>query len=93
MNGKHIGWFIVTTGMITALPLIFEVSYQYHHLCFLLNLYELNFFICATHQVKREAMVEEMEKMQIGAALQEGRSPQELAASGMTAAIEPAVLK
>ena len=26
MNSRHIGWFIVTTGMITALPLIFEVS-------------------------------------------------------------------
>lgn len=26
---RHIGWFIVTTGMITALPLIFEVR-TYH---------------------------------------------------------------
>ena len=26
MNARHIGWFVVTTGMITALPLIFEVS-------------------------------------------------------------------
>lgn len=23
--GKYLGWFVVTTGLITALPLIFEV--------------------------------------------------------------------
>ena len=28
MNSRHIGWFIVTTGMITALPLVFEVRYD-----------------------------------------------------------------
>ena len=38
-------------------------------------------------------MVEELERMQIGAALQEGKTPQELAMSGLTAAVEPAVLK
>ena len=32
MNSRHIGWFIVTTGMITALPLIFEVSLFLHYL-------------------------------------------------------------
>lgn len=37
-------------------------------------------------------MLEEMERMQIGAALQEGKTPQELLASGLTSAIEPAVL-
>ena len=26
MNGRIIGWWIVTTGMITAVPLLFEVS-------------------------------------------------------------------
>lgn len=26
MAARHIGWFIVVTGMITALPLIFEVK-------------------------------------------------------------------
>lgn len=31
MNSRHIGWFIVTTGMITALPLIFEVSSLLKH--------------------------------------------------------------
>ena len=25
MNARVIGWFIVTTGIVTALPLIFEV--------------------------------------------------------------------
>eukprot|EP00428_Durinskia_dybowskii_P067255 CAMPEP_0170388714 /NCGR_PEP_ID=MMETSP0117_2-20130122/18237_1 /TAXON_ID=400756 /ORGANISM="Durinskia baltica, Strain CSIRO CS-38" /LENGTH=78 /DNA_ID=CAMNT_0010644665 /DNA_START=177 /DNA_END=413 /DNA_ORIENTATION=+ len=25
MNGRIIGWWIVTTGMITAVPLLFEV--------------------------------------------------------------------
>ncbi|KAJ1393486.1 hypothetical protein B484DRAFT_425445 [Ochromonadaceae sp. CCMP2298] len=26
MNARHIGWWVVTTGMITALPLIFEIN-------------------------------------------------------------------
>lgn len=66
-NARFIGWFMVTTGMITALPLVFEI--------------------------KREALAEEMEQMQIAAALAEGRTPQELANVGLTGAIEPKVLK
>lgn len=26
INARHIGWFIVTTGIITAFPLIFEIK-------------------------------------------------------------------
>ena len=26
MVGRHVGWFFVTTGLITALPLVLEVS-------------------------------------------------------------------
>lgn len=37
-------------------------------------------------------MVEEIERIQISQALSDGRSPHELAASGLTAAIPPKVL-
>lgn len=30
--GKYLGWFIVTTGLITALPLIFEVVSTFQHI-------------------------------------------------------------
>ena len=63
---RHIGWFIITTGIITALPLILEV--------------------------KRESIVEELEQLQINMALAEGKTPQELANSGITSAIQPKVL-
>lgn len=66
MNARHIGWFVVTTGMITALPLILEIN--------------------------REASAEEIEKAQIESALAEGKTPQELAMSGLTGAVEPKVL-
>ena len=65
-NSRVIGWWVVTTGMITALPLIFEV--------------------------KRESMVEELERLQINQGLAEGKSPNELAQLGLTSAIEPKVL-
>mmetsp|Transcript_25857 Transcript_25857/g.43114 ORF Transcript_25857/g.43114 Transcript_25857/m.43114 type:complete len:109 (-) Transcript_25857:79-405(-) len=67
MNGRIIGWWIVTTGMLTALPLIFEI--------------------------KREAMLEDLEKMQVDSQLAEGRTPQELAVEGLTSAVDPKVLK
>jgi hypothetical protein len=37
--------------------------------------------------------VEEMEQLQINAALADGRTPQELANSGLSGAVEPKVLK
>ena len=37
-------------------------------------------------------MIEELERMQIGKSLSEGRTPQELAMEGLTGAIEPKVL-
>jgi hypothetical protein len=40
-NSRQIGWFIVSTGMITALPLILEVIYYemlIYYLCSLLSL-------------------------------------------------------
>jgi hypothetical protein len=37
-------------------------------------------------------MVEELEKIQVGKLIAEGRTPQELAQEGLTAAIEPKVL-
>jgi hypothetical protein len=43
-------------------------------------------------EVKRESQLEELEAAQIASALQEGRTPQELAMSGLTSAVEPAVL-
>ena len=63
---RHVIWFVLTTGMITALPLMFEV--------------------------KREQMIEEMESMQIAAAMADGKTPQELANAGLTGAIAPKVL-
>eukprot|EP00599_Poterioochromonas_sp_BG-1_P000287 CAMPEP_0173150782 /NCGR_PEP_ID=MMETSP1105-20130129/11173_1 /TAXON_ID=2985 /ORGANISM="Ochromonas sp., Strain BG-1" /LENGTH=94 /DNA_ID=CAMNT_0014065999 /DNA_START=93 /DNA_END=377 /DNA_ORIENTATION=- len=65
-HSRQIGWFIVTTGMITAFPLIFEV--------------------------KREELVEELEQLRIAQGVAQGRSPQELANSGLTAAVDPKVL-
>ena len=44
-------------------------------------------------QIKREAMVEQLEKIQIGQQLAEGKTPQELAMEGFSSAIEPKVLK
>ncbi len=44
-------------------------------------------------QVKREGQLEELERAQIAAGLQEGRTPQELAMNGLQAATEPSVLK
>lgn len=63
---RQIGWFVITTGMITLLPLVFEV--------------------------RREAALEDFERAQIAAGLQEGKTPQELHAMGLTAAVEPRVL-
>ena len=63
-----------------------------HLFFFLLNYfitYLVNYF---NFQVKREAFVEELEQFQINAALAEGRTPQELANSGLTSAIQPKVL-
>lgn len=57
---------MVTTGMITLLPLVFEV--------------------------RREAALEEFEHAQIAAGIQEGKTPQELHAMGLAAAVEPRVL-
>jgi hypothetical protein len=68
--------------MITLLPLIFEVKE---------NLIISSLFY-SFHQVKRESMVEEFERVQIGIGLQEGKTPQELAMSGLHGAIEPKVL-
>mmetsp|Transcript_9998 Transcript_9998/g.10093 ORF Transcript_9998/g.10093 Transcript_9998/m.10093 type:complete len:98 (-) Transcript_9998:220-513(-) len=65
-NARFIGWMIATTGMITMLPLMFEV--------------------------KREAALEELEKVHISQGLAEGRTPQELGNTGMTSAIPPSVL-
>jgi hypothetical protein len=44
-------------------------------------------------QVKRESMIEDLERVQIGKSLAEGRTPQELAMEGLTGAIDPKVLK
>ena len=30
MVGRHVGWFVVTTGLITALPLVLEVSNSFN---------------------------------------------------------------
>ncbi len=43
-------------------------------------------------EVRREAAFEEFERAQIAAGLQEGKTPQELHAMGLTAAVEPRVL-
>jgi hypothetical protein len=67
MNSRMIGWMIVTTGMITALPIYFEL--------------------------RREVMLEELERLEIGQAMEAGKTPQELAASGLSSAIQPKVLK
>ena len=44
-------------------------------------------------QIKREAILEDMESAQIAAAISEGRSPQELANNGLTSALGPKVLE
>lgn len=44
-------------------------------------------------KIKREMEIEELEKLQVNAAIAEGKSPQELANSGMASAVEPKVLK
>jgi hypothetical protein len=38
-------------------------------------------------------MIEDLERIQIGKSLAEGRTPQDLAMEGLTAAIDPKVLK
>ena len=43
-------------------------------------------------QIKREAMLEELEKAQIDVALDQGRTPKELAMEGLTSAVDPKVL-
>lgn len=43
--------------------------------------------------MKREGLIEELERLQIGRALAEGQTPQDLAMQGLTSAIEPKVLK
>jgi hypothetical protein len=67
MAVRYLGWIVVTTGMITLLPLMLEI--------------------------KREVFVEELEAMQISDAMSKGATPQELANAGMTAAVDPKVLK
>jgi hypothetical protein len=42
--------------------------------------------------VKREELLEQVEKVQIGQGLAEGKTPQELAMSGLSGAVEPKVL-
>jgi len=63
---KFLGWMVVTTGMITALPLTFEI--------------------------KREYILDEEESRLIASGISEGRTPQELAMNGLTAAVDPKVL-
>jgi len=72
--------------MITALPLIFEV-FQFPH-----PSYHHNILFQRYLQVRREAALEDMESAQIAAGLQEGKTPQELAMSGLTNAVDPKVL-
>lgn len=43
-------------------------------------------------QIKREYILDEEESRQIAAGISEGRTPQELAMSGLTAAVDPKVL-
>jgi hypothetical protein len=43
-------------------------------------------------EVKREAMLEELEQIQVGRGLAEGKTPQELAMNGLASAVEPKVL-
>lgn len=50
------------------------------------------FWLTANSQVKRESILEDLEQIQIGKHLAEGRTPQELAMEGLTAAVEPKVL-
>lgn len=45
-----------------------------------------------SHQIKREAICEEIEQLQVRAAIDEGRTPIELANSGVTSALDPKVL-
>ncbi len=82
--------------MITAVPLLFEVRHfpntlvacRLWILCFS-AISAVTWYI----QVKREGLIEDMERIQIGKSLAEGRTPQELAMEGLTAAVDPKVLK
>ena len=50
-------------------------------------------FIDTTYlKIKREGMLEEIEKSHISEALSSGKTPQDLFQSGISGAIEPAVL-
>lgn len=84
MGARYIGWFIVTTGIITLLPLMLEVCLS--EIILFLS------FICNIKQIKREAIVEEMERVQIERELNDGKTPQELANAGLTSALGPKVL-
>ena len=86
---RHIGWFVVTTGIITLLPLILEVIQSQDLASFLTCLTKS----LISFQVNREVQIEEFERSQINGALADGRTPQELANEGLTAAVQPSVLK
>lgn len=75
--------------MITAVPLLFEVGAptmfsKQHTPTIVLR-------VCLL-QVKRESLLEDLERVQINSAIAQGSTPQELAQQGMNA-IEPPVLK
>ena len=67
MVARHVGWFVVTVGIFTALPLFLEV--------------------------KREALIERIEELQINTGISEGQTPLDLANSGLTSALGPKVLE
>jgi hypothetical protein len=79
--------------MITAVPLLFEVRPFMPSIEIRLHAV-LNIASVVVHlQVKREGLIEDLERVQIGKALAEGRTPQELAMEGLTSAVDPKVLK
>lgn len=45
-----------------------------------------------TSQIKREMVVEDLERIQVNMGIAEGKSPQQLVQDGLTSAIDPKVL-
>jgi len=94
-NSRTIGWWVVTTAMITAVPLIMEVMFPLRTQCISPppshnHMLSLSFPLS---QYNRELQLEELEKLQIAKALAEGATPAGLAQQGLTSAVEPKVLR
>mmetsp|Transcript_28630 Transcript_28630/g.48341 ORF Transcript_28630/g.48341 Transcript_28630/m.48341 type:complete len:102 (+) Transcript_28630:106-411(+) len=88
-------------SMMSKYGPMFQMGSEYGQM-FWLGVRHLTWFVVTTGimvmlplllEMKRESSIEELEALQISDAIDKGATPQDLANAGVTAAIDPKVLK